>query len=72
MDIPTNMDHAEFFKVDDMMERQDYISLMRGCLQYEPYKRPTLTEIRDALGALEMKEESMEISMGVFLYNKSF
>ena len=39
VDIPIGMDHAEFFKIDDHVEHEKYIELMRRCLQYRPSKR---------------------------------
>jgi len=57
VDIPIGMDHAEFFKIDDHVEHEKYIELMRRCLQHRPSKRPELGEIVETLETLEREAE---------------
>ena len=55
VDIPIGMDHAEFFRLDDQVENEIYIELMRRCLQNRTSKRPELAEIIGTLETLERK-----------------
>jgi serine/threonine protein kinase len=56
VNIPIDMDHGEFFKVEDSFNHQEYIELVRGCLQHEPHNRPELAGIVATLRKLVAKE----------------
>ena len=56
VNIPSDMDHGEYFKVEDSFDHQEYIELMRDCLQHEPHNRPELVGIIATLRKLLAKE----------------
>lgn len=57
VNIPIGMDHAEFFKIEDMLMHKRYIELMRCCLQHRSNDRPGLAEILKTLETLEREVE---------------
>ena len=57
VDVPIGIDHTEFFKIDDILEHEEYVKLMRRCLQPRPSDRSSLAEIITILENLESKIE---------------
>ena len=51
--IPIGMEHADYFVVEGYTAPGEYQSLIKACLQHDPKKRPTLSEIYCTLSQIQ-------------------